>query len=233
MWNTELCSSENPTRLNNWRNNPITLTDHGPILKERNLFTTATLLKPASESFSETGFPESSDYYSDLLDEEEKRKDEVRCLTKQTGMLHNRANSLKRICQIDMSAFASIMFVLVFTMMVAEIAASPPHGGAGLDLPRVEHPMGMWRAEREDALIVGISRDGKVFFRDEMVARDDLPSKIKARLSRGSERKVYIRADAHVGYGRVGVVLDGVRSSGVENIAVLVEQRTVPVLGCR
>jgi biopolymer transport protein ExbD len=130
-----------------------------------------------------------------------------------------------------MSAFASIMFVLVFTMMVAEVAASPPHGGAGLDLPRVWHPVGMWRAETEDALIVGISRDGRVFFRNEMVATDELPSKIKERLRRGSERKVYIKADAHVTYGRVGAVLDAVRSSGVENIAVLVEQRTVPVLG--
>jgi biopolymer transport protein TolR len=151
-------------------------------------------------------------------------------VSNQTGMLHDRANSLKRICQIDVAAFASIMFVLVFTMMVAEVSARPPHG-TSVDLPKVWHPVGMWRANREDALIVGIRRDGKVFFRNEMVAPTALSAKIKERLNQGSERKVYIKADAHVGYGRVGAVLDEVRSSGVEKIAFLVEQRTVQAVG--
>src|SRR5271156_3663307 len=118
-------------------------------------------------------------------------------------MLCNRANSVKRICKIDVTPFGSVMMALVFTMMVARVAATPPHGGAGLDLPRVWHPVRMWRAEKEDALIVGIRRDGKVFFHNEMVATDELPSKIKGQLSRGSERKVYIKADRHVGYGAV------------------------------
>lgn len=178
---------------------------------------------------SRDGFQESSDYYRDLSDENGKGKDEV-LVSNSTGMLFNRASSLKRICQIDMSAFASIMLVLVITMMVAVAVATPPHGG-GLDLPRVWHPVGMWRAEREDAIIVAISRDGKVFFRNEMLSPAELPSKIKERLSLGSERKVYIRADAHVNYGRVAMVLDGVRSSGVERIAFLVEQRTVQAVG--
>ncbi len=145
--------------------------------------------------------------------------------------MHHRRKPLRRICQIDMSAFAGIMFVLVFTMMVAEVAASPAHGGAGRDLPRVRHPVGMLHAGREDALVIGIARDGKVFFGNDIVGTGELSSKIKERLSRGSEGKVYIGADAHVGFGRVCVVLNSVRSSGVEDIAFLVEQRTVPVPG--
>lgn len=103
-------------------------------------------------------------------------------------MLRDRANSLKRICQIDVSAFASIIFVLLFTMMVAMVSTRPPHG-AGVVLPMVWHPVGMWRADREDALIIGISRDGKVFFRNEMVAPSELAAKIKERLSQGSQRR--------------------------------------------
>jgi biopolymer transport protein TolR len=122
------------------------------------------------------------------------------------------------------------MFVLLFTMMVAGVSSRPPHG-AGVDLSKVWHPVGMWRADREDALIIEISRDGKVFFRNEMVAPNELAARVEEGLSRGSERRVYIRADAHVGYGRVGTVLDEVRSSGVENIAFLVGQRTVQAAG--
>jgi hypothetical protein len=85
-------------------------------------------------------------YYRDLLEEKRKRKDEA-LVSIYIGMLRNRPNSLNRICKIDVSAFASIMFVLGFTMMVAESTARPPHG-TGVDLPRVWHPVAMWRGQR-------------------------------------------------------------------------------------
>jgi biopolymer transport protein TolR len=145
-------------------------------------------------------------------------------------MLYNRASSVKRICKIDVTAFASVMLVLVFTMMIAVIL-NWPHHGAGVDLPRVWHPIEMRGANREDAIIVGISRDGRIYFDNERVAAEELLPKITEQLGHGAERKVYIKADRHVGYGTVSAVLDGVRSSGVEKIAFLVEQRTVQAVG--
>ena len=114
------------------------------------------------------------------------------------------------------------MVVLLFTLMVA--TAGPYHGFSA-DLPKVGHPILMRRANREDALKITILRDGKIYFGTERIAAADLPAKIQDGLSRGSERKVYIIAEARARYGAVLEVLDGVGSAGVENIAFLVNQR--------
>jgi|SRR5271156_2412160 len=142
-------------------------------------------------------------------------------------MLHDRANSAKLISQINVTAFASVMVVLVFALMAVGVGAMSPHRGTSVDLPKVWHPVEMRHANREDALVVGIERDGKVYFRNQRVTADELPAKTAEGLAHGSERRVYIRADARAKYGDVSAVLDGVRSAGVENVVFFVEQRKV------
>ncbi len=80
-------------------------------------------------------------------------------------------------------------------------------------------------ANREGALVVGVLRDGKVFFRTEQVTTAELPGKIRDGISQGAERKIYIKADIRGRYATVKEVLDAVRASGVENVAFLTEQR--------
>jgi biopolymer transport protein TolR len=137
-------------------------------------------------------------------------------------MLHNRANSMSPICRIDVTAFASIMVFLVALMM---FQTPSTHHGVGPDLPRVDHPIPMPDANREDAMLVAIMRDGTVFFGNEHVPAEQLTAKIRERLSHHAERKVYIRADARVRYCTVSATLDGIRSAGILRIGILVDQR--------
>jgi biopolymer transport protein TolR len=137
-------------------------------------------------------------------------------------MLSNRAISLQPICKIDVTAFASVMVFLVALMMVATPSRS--HGVA-VDLPKVWHPIGMWRANREDTLILGVMRDGQIFFGSDRVRPEGLAAKINECLARGAKREVYIRADARARYGRVSAVLDGIRAAGVERVGILVDQK--------
>jgi len=74
-------------------------------------------------------------------------------------------------------------------------------------------------------MIVSVQRDGKVYFGSDLVSPGQLPALIRQQISRGSEKKLYVRADARARYSSVKVVLDEVPSSGVENIAFLVAQR--------
>jgi biopolymer transport protein TolR len=133
-------------------------------------------------------------------------------VSKQAGMLYNRANSVKRICRIDVTAFASIMAFLVVLMM---LPLGNAHHGVGVDLPKVWHPIEMRSANREDALTIAVFRDGQVFLCNDRATVSELSDKIRERLSHGAERKVYIRADARARYGTVRAVLDAVHSSGV------------------
>jgi biopolymer transport protein TolR len=134
------------------------------------------------------------------------------------------------ICNIDVTAFASVMFVLLYMFMFM----SQPHGMYSqnhwppVDAARVGHLISMRGADREDALVVGITRYGQVFFRADPVSVDQLSGKIREGVRQGAERKVYIRADARAKYGWVKEVLDSVQSSGVEKIGFLVEPRRTP-----
>jgi biopolymer transport protein TolR len=117
-----------------------------------------------------------------------------------------------------MTPFAAVLVVLLFTVMVFK---TTEHNSRA-DLPKVVHPIEMPDARREDAVVIAVTRDGKIFFGNDWITAKDLPANIEERLSHGAERKVYINADARARYGSVGAVLNGVRSAGVENVGILV-----------
>ena len=56
-----------------------------------------------------------------------------------------------------------------------------------------------------------------------------MAEKIQARLKdRDVERKVYVVADMRAQWSNVEMVLDGVRSAGIDKVAFLADQRRVP-----
>jgi biopolymer transport protein ExbD len=141
-------------------------------------------------------------------------------------MRPNQQRSEGLICSIDVSAFAAITMVLVVTFMMMIPSG---HGGVSADLPKVSHPMPMRKARREDAMTAAVMRTGDVFFGSNLEMKrctpDQLPALIHDYLGKGTENKIYIRADARARLGRIREVLIGVRSAGVENVAFLVDER--------
>lgn len=137
-------------------------------------------------------------------------------------MLPSHTKSMKLFCNIDASALAAVGFVLLVVMMIVP----QPHHGYGPDLPHVLHPVSMGGANREDAMIIAVMRDGAVYFGRDKVQPVQLPSKILDCLRDHTvEPRVYIRADGRVWYRSVKEVVDGVRSAGIERVAFLVDQR--------
>jgi biopolymer transport protein ExbD len=86
----------------------------------------------------------------------------------------------------------------------------------------------MHAADREDAMLIAIQRDDRVFFRTDPVRLSDLPGRIRESVSHGAERRVYIRADARAKYAWVAEVLDSVHTGGIEKVGFLVNQRRDP-----
>jgi biopolymer transport protein ExbD len=138
--------------------------------------------------------------------------------------------SSKLFSGIDATAFASILVVLLFVVLIAEGMTYNPHHGVSADLPKVMHPVPMPGALREDGMQVCIMRDGKVYFGVERIDAFALQAKVEDRLrDRGVERKVYIIVDQRARWGTVKQVLDAVRSAGVIRVAFLVDQRRGPI----
>ncbi len=138
-------------------------------------------------------------------------------------MRQKTSRSSRFISNIDVSAVAAVLFVLLFSFMML---TATPHYGVSADLPKVWHPIALRGANREDALIVSILRDGTMYFGNEKTRPGDLSLQIREGVEHGAERKVYIRADARLRYRTVLELLDAIRSAGVEKIAFLTSQHS-------
>jgi biopolymer transport protein ExbD/biopolymer transport protein TolR len=80
-------------------------------------------------------------------------------------------------------------------------------------------------ADKEDALEVAITHDGKVYFGSDQINVDDLTSKVKDRIANKTDKRVYILSDARARYGKVVEVVDDIRSAGVDDVGLLTDQK--------
>jgi biopolymer transport protein TolR len=123
------------------------------------------------------------------------------------------------------------MFALVamFLLPAAVVIDSPRDArNVAVDLAKVSNSTDMRSARREDALVVAVRRDGRIWFDRDQITPENLATAIRDRVSHGAEPKVYIRADLRAKYGRVVEVLSSVRSAGIENVGFLVNERNAP-----
>jgi biopolymer transport protein ExbD/biopolymer transport protein TolR len=97
--------------------------------------------------------------------------------------------------------------------------------GVSVDLAKTNNPVQMPDADKEDALLVAVTRDGKVFFGSDQISPDQLTNKVKDKLANRVDKRVFVRADARTKYGNVVEVVDNVRAAGVDQLGLLTEQR--------
>jgi biopolymer transport protein TolR len=143
-------------------------------------------------------------------------------------MLCNHRKPLNPILTLEIGSFPIVMAITVAILLLIYLTIPTPHGGFGLDLPRVDHPIRMSDAGEADAMVVAITRDQRIYFGIEQVSTTQLAHKLREHIAHGGQTKVYIKVDARVPYGRVSEVLDGVRFAGILRIGVLTDERRVP-----
>ena len=125
--------------------------------------------------------------------------------------------------EINVTPMVDVMLVLLIIFMVVTPMLQK---GVSVDYAKVNNPTPMEDADKEDALLVSITRDGKVYFGSEQIQVDSLTQKVKDRMvSHPQDREVYVKADMRTRYGSVVQVVDAVRSAGVDDLGLLTEQK--------
>ena len=124
---------------------------------------------------------------------------------------------------IDVSGFAGIMLALLFLMMFSEIYPMHPRS-LPVDLAFARHSTSQPNAEREDAVIVGITRDGMLYLNNTRIQPADLPDALRDLMHDNENKTVYVKADARAKYADVKVALDAIRDAHLTNIAFLTER---------
>jgi biopolymer transport protein TolR len=123
---------------------------------------------------------------------------------------------------INVTPMVDVMLVLLIIFMVITPMLQK---GVTVDLAKVNNPQQMPDADKEDALIVAIMRNGDVFFGNDRIGPDQLTNKIKDRIVNRVNKTVYVRADARAKYKAVVDVVDNVRAAGVDDLGLLTDQK--------
>jgi biopolymer transport protein ExbD/biopolymer transport protein TolR len=123
---------------------------------------------------------------------------------------------------INVTPMVDVMLVLLIIFMVVTPMLQK---GVSVDLAKVNNPQQMPDADKEDALIVAVMRDGKVYFGNDVTAVDQLTNKVKDRIANRVDKRVYVRADARARFKSVVDVVDNVRAAGVDQLGLLTDQR--------
>jgi biopolymer transport protein ExbD/biopolymer transport protein TolR len=136
--------------------------------------------------------------------------------------LAKRNEGAKVNSDINVTPMVDVMLVLLIIFMVVTPMLQK---GVSVDMAQVNNPSAMQDADKEDAMLVSITRDGKVYFGSDQITIDALTTKVKDRLTNRPDKRVYVKADMRAHFGSVVQVVDAVRAAGVDDLGLLTEQR--------
>ncbi len=116
------------------------------------------------------------------------------------------------------------MLALLFLFLVPYRV---PHGfgwGRAVDLAPVRNPRSLPEADREDAVIITVARDGAIFFNREKIPLDLLRSRISDALPERPRQTVFFNCDMRARWGLVRDAMEEARLAGTFRFAFLTEK---------
>jgi biopolymer transport protein TolR len=122
---------------------------------------------------------------------------------------------------INVTPMVDVMLVLLIIFMVITPMLNNKEN---VTLPVAVAATVMENANKEDAITVAVTRDGRAFLGADQVALPDLGAKISDKLEKKTDKEVYMRADIRAPYGKVMDTIDAIRTAGVSQIGLITEK---------
>jgi biopolymer transport protein ExbD/biopolymer transport protein TolR len=136
-------------------------------------------------------------------------------------MAHKKPKAGSVMADPNVIPMADIMLVLLIIFMVVTPMLQK---GMQVDLAKVENPIDMPNADRDDAIIVAVTRDGSIFIGTQRTPLDQVQATVQDRVANRTDKTVFIKSDGRAKYGDVVKLVDEVRSAGVDNVGLLTDR---------
>jgi biopolymer transport protein ExbD/biopolymer transport protein TolR len=117
---------------------------------------------------------------------------------------------------VDVMLVLLIIFMVITPMLQNKVA---------IDMAKVDNAIAMPDADKEDAIVVAITRDGGVFLGQDKVASSELGRLVAEKLADKPGKTIYVRADARAQYKSVEDAIDNVRTAGVDEVGLLTQKK--------
>jgi biopolymer transport protein ExbD len=125
------------------------------------------------------------------------------------------------VADINVTPMVDVMLVLLIIFIVITPMLSK---GIPVEMAKTKNPITMQAADKEDAVLVAVSRDGRTYLGTDQLAPENLAPKVKDLLTNKLDKTVYVRADGRSRYERVVEVIDNLRAAGVDQLGLLTEE---------
>jgi biopolymer transport protein TolR len=126
---------------------------------------------------------------------------------------------------INVTPMVDVMLVLLIIFMVITPMLQ---NKVNIDLAKTDNPVAMPDADKEDAIVVAVTRDGTVYLGQNKVNPAELGGKIRDQLADKPGKQIFVRADARARFLDVENAIVDVRTAGVESVGLLTEKRQTP-----
>jgi biopolymer transport protein TolR len=123
---------------------------------------------------------------------------------------------------INVTPMVDVMLVLLIIFMVITPMLQ---NKVNVDLAQSSNATPMDDANKEDSVVVAITRDSRVYLGQNQTSLANLGGEVRDMLENKTSKIVYFRADARAHYGTVMDAIDAVRTAGVEEVGMLTEQQ--------
>src|SRR5438132_432331 len=102
--------------------------------------------------------------------------------------------SLKDVSSdINVTPMVDVMLVLLIIFMVITPMLQK---GVSVDMVKAANPHNMADADKEDAVLVAITRDGRLYLGSDQVAIEEIGKKVQEKIAARVDKTVYIKSDA-------------------------------------
>lgn len=126
--------------------------------------------------------------------------------------------SYRPMADINVTPFIDVMLVLLIVFMVTAPLLS---AGIPVDLPKTEAAA---VSEKDDKpLEVALNKKGDIYIGETKVTAKELLIKLAAITGDDKERRVFIKADQGLSYGKVMEILGSINKAGYRKVALITE----------
>ncbi|MGA3099537.1 MAG: biopolymer transporter ExbD [Bryobacteraceae bacterium] len=127
------------------------------------------------------------------------------------------------VADINVTPMVDVMLVMLIIFMVITPMLSK---GVSVEMVKTRNPIALPAADKSDAVVVAVTRDGNTFLGTTKTEPADMIQKVKDLIATRLDKTVFIKADARAHYEKVVDVIENLRAAGVDQLGLLTEQTT-------
>ena len=136
-------------------------------------------------------------------------------------MTHPKSAGATVMATPNVIPMADVMLVLLIIFMVVTPFLQP---GAPVDLAKVNNPIKLEDADKDDAVIVTVTRVGEIYVGRTRADLNAVAAQVNDLISGRTDKTVFVKSDARAKYGDVVQLVDELQSSGVDRVGLLTEK---------